>query len=76
LNIVFPALWTVQFLLLPVDALLLVQPFALLSNSGVGTDLARGMDALLVSPKIDSAKASGPELLEPLGWVLPSNQNF
>jgi putative SOS response-associated peptidase YedK len=26
----------------------------------------RGMDALLVSPKVGSAKASGPESLEPL----------
>jgi hypothetical protein len=30
-------------------------------------DLDRGMDAFLVSPKVGSVKATGPELLEPLG---------
>jgi hypothetical protein len=35
--------------------------------SGVDTGFARGMDAFLVSPKVGSAKASGPEWLEPLG---------
>jgi hypothetical protein len=31
------------------------------------TGFAQGMDAFLVSPKVGSAEASGPEWLEPLG---------